>query len=221
MRSKLRLIALVVGILFALGLAARPISADNSPKGSYTLDQAGVLSEKTKDYITERNYNLEDNCGGAQIFVAVLSSIGSMKIESRAEELFKENNLGDNGVLLLMAIGERDYHILPGSGLSSALTTRELSNIIRNYLEPFFNDGDYDSAAKESFKKLNEVVCRAYNADPNGYGKANGSGSSGSGRINAGGISSCSSRGRAISCNSCGGLLFLGCVACVGYEIFG
>ncbi|MBR5947980.1 MAG: TPM domain-containing protein, partial [Clostridia bacterium] len=164
MKSYLRLTALIVAIVLALGLAARPTAAVVSPNGSYTADEAGVLSEKTKDYITERNDNLEENCSGAQICVVVLDSIGSERIENYAASLFEKWQIGrsgeDNGVLLLMVVGNKDYYILPGSGLASAFPTKTISDIIRNNLEPFFNDGDYDGAAKEAFRKLNVVVCR-------------------------------------------------------------
>lgn len=234
MRSHLKLIAFITAIIFALSLTAIPVSAVVSPNGNYTADEAGVLSEKTKDYITERNYNLEANCKGAQICVVTVRSVGREGIESYASALFEKWKIGrsgeDNGVLLLMAIDDKDYYILPGTGLNSAFDTKTVSDMIRNNLEPFFGDGDYDGAAKETFRKLNEVVCRFYGADPSGYAGGSGFTGGGSGRHGKGsGLSSCSSSGSSsamqdgnigISCNSCGGALFLGCVACVGYELF-
>lgn len=228
MRAHLKLIAFIAAIVLALGLMARPIAAVVSPNGNYTADEAGVLSEKTKDYITERNYNLEANCSGAQICVVTIRSLGRESIESYASTLFEKWQIGrsgeDNGVLLLMAIEDKDYYILPGSGLSSAFTTKTVSDIIRNCLEPFFNDGDYDGAAKATFGKLNEVVCRIYDADPAGYAGGSGFTGGGSGRHGKGsGLGSCSGwkdDGFGISCNSCGGALLLGCVSCIGCELF-
>ncbi len=228
MRAHLKLIAFIAVIVLALGLMARPIAAVVSPNGNYTADEAGVLSEKTKDYITERNYNLEANCKGAQICVVTIRSSGRESIESYASTLFEKWQIGrsgeDNGVLLLMAIEDKDYYILTGSVLSSAFTTKTVSDIIRNCLEPFFNDGDYDGAAKATFGKLNEVVCRIYDADPAGYAGGSGFTGGGSGRHGKGsGFGSCSGwkdDGFGISCNSCGGALFLGCAACVGCELF-
>lgn len=228
MRSHLKLIAFIAAIIFALSLTAIPVSAVVSPNGNYTSDEAGVLSERTKDHITERNYNLEANCKGAQICVVTIRSLGRESIESYASTLFEKWQIGrsgeDNGVLLLMAIEDKDYYILPGSGLSSAFTTKTVSDIIRNSLEPFFNDGDYDGAAKATFGKLNEVVCRIYDADPAGYAGGSGFTGGGSGRHGKGsGLGSCSGwkdDGFGISCNSCGGALLPGCVSCIGYELF-
>ena len=228
MRSHLKLIAFIAAIIFALSLTAIPVSAVVSPNGNYTADEAGVLSEKTKDHITERNYNLEANCSGAQICVVTIRSSGRESIENYASTLFEKWQIGrsgeDNGVLLLMAIEDKDYYILTGTGLTTAFTTKTVSNIIRNSLEPFFGEGDYDGAVKATFDKLNEVVCRFYDADPSGYAGGSGFTGGGSGRHGKGsGLGSCSGwkdDGFGISCNSCGGALLLGCVSCIGYELF-
>ncbi|MBR5948054.1 MAG: hypothetical protein IKZ82_05330, partial [Clostridia bacterium] len=62
--------------------------------------------------------------------------------------------------------------------------------------------------------------------DPSGYAGGNGFTGGGSGRHGKGsGLGSCASSawqdgGIGVSCNSCGGALFLGCVDCIGCELF-
>ena len=217
MKARTRLVAFVAAIFLALSLTARTAFAVVSPNGSYLLDRTGLISEKTKDYITERNYNLEKNCSGAQICVVVLSTIGSDDITDYARDVFEKWKIGDseedNGVLLLMLTEDKDYVIIPGQGLEKLLTPGVLTDVNRNCCEPYFADGDYDTAVRETVRKLNEHICRSYGADPSGYAGGSGFNGGGSGRPGSG------SSFFSGSCRKIGGLSLAACGACIGYEL--
>ena len=210
MKAHIKLVALIAAIVLALGLVSRPMNAAASRDGGAISDDAGVLSETTKEFITERNRNLEANCRGAQIAVVTMDTVGSGPIEDYAQRYFERNDIGrseeNNGVLLLVAVEDKDYYIVTGSGLSSVFTTETLSNIIRNDIEPAFRDGEYEAAIKSGFSGLNEAVCRHYDVDPDA-------------EVNEDGFDCGSYSCSEISCGSCGGLMFFGCVACVVFGL--
>ena len=205
-KARAKIVALIAAIIIALGLASRPMSAADFGTDGCISDGAGILSEKTMAYITERNRSLEANCRGSQIAVVTLDTI-----EDYAQRLFEKENIGsnkeNNGVLLLAALEDKDYYIVAGSGLSSVFTTKTLSGIIRNALEPAFRDGDYDGAIKSAFAALNEAVCRYYDVDPDTV-------------VDEEGVACGSCTCSGLSCGSCGGVLLFGCAACIGYELF-
>lgn len=211
MKARIKLFALIAAIVITLGLASRPMSAVATKSDGCVSDGTGVLSETTKEFIIERNRNLEANCRGAQISVVVMDTVCSGPIEDYAETLFEKRGIGrseeNNGVLLLMAIDDRDYYIVSGSGLASVFPTKVLSGIIRNDLEPRFREGDYDGATYAAFRKLNDAVCAYYDVDPEAI-------------VDEASFSCGSFTCTGPSCSSCGGVLLLGCAACVGYELF-
>ena len=185
MNRRFKLFALTAAIVFALVFMGSAVTAYDvvQPDGSYCLDQTGVISSATKTYITERNKNLEQNCKGAQMCVVVLDSIGWADIEEYAADVFSSWQIGrkgeDNGVLILMLIGDQNYWIMPGTGLENVLTTAALSSIINVYCEPNFAQGDYDTAVLKTFTRLNELICQDYGVNPEGVGSGSGSFSSG------------------------------------------
>ena len=227
MKNRIKLIALILGILIALAFPLAGANAVVEPDGDYCQDEHSSvkISDTIKAYIKDRNQNLEKNCKGSQICVLVLDTIGNQRIEDYSALVFEQWKMGrsgeNNGVLLLMAIEDKDYYILPGSGLSSVLSTKTLSDISRNAIEPSFRDGKYDAAVDAGFRRLNEAVCKHYNVDPfavvsgssepfsgNGSGIFDlGSGFSWlSGELPAGPMLDCVSCLFCGSCGSCGGI---------------
>lgn len=224
MKAKARLTALVLALALGLALCSAPAAAVVSPNGSYCLDEAGVLRERTVDYITERNYNLESACKGAQICVVVLPTIEGGSITEYAAAVFEKWQIGregeDNGILMLLLTEDSDYLILPGAGLGETLDAYTLTDVYRSCVEPYFNDGDYDTAVSEAFRKLNTAVCEFYGADPNGFAGGEGFTGGGSGRYGKNGIyGQGNSKGNGSSCRTFGTISLAACGACVGMEL--
>ncbi len=222
MKAGIRLIAFALVIVFVIALSNSTRSSGKSAQ-DYCTDGAGVLSESTRDYITERNYNLESNCSGAQIFVVVVGSTGSQKITEYASDLFTKKRIGsadeDNGVLILMVTDDRDYMIVRGKGLDKVLDSAVLTEICRERIEPYFGDRDYDTAVRETFKRLNECICTHYGADPYGFASSGNASSSGSGRPGGGVRGGCTGLDFSIGDIDFGKLTFAACTACVGIEL--
>ena len=163
-----RFLALALAILLALGCtsalaATRVVKPDDD---FYYLDTADVLSEATEGEIYFSNVRLYEACG-AQIVVAALDSIGSADIYNYASEIFDSWGIGsskeNNGLLLLMAVKEGRYYVLPGSGIESIFSASALKQMYDDYLQTDFAAGRYDAGARKFFEAAFEKIADYYN----------------------------------------------------------
>ncbi|MBY0539299.1 TPM domain-containing protein [Patescibacteria group bacterium] len=123
----------------------------------YVNDFAGVLSFET---VTTLNTELETFTKetGGEIAVAVVPSLDGDDIESYANTLFREWGVGgadtNTGILLLVAIEDRDVRVEVGYGYEGTVPDAYASRIIRDDILPSFRDGDYDSGIKNGVASL-------------------------------------------------------------------
>lgn len=175
--------ASVIMLLLIMLLVSLPVLASAAYGGVisqsdsfYVADEADVISSDTEKYIIEKNAELEQLCGG-QIVVATVDFLDGMDIEDYAYKLFKDWKIGDedrdNGILLLLAIGEENYWCMQGKGLEGTLTSGDIDDILWNYLEDDFASGDYDSGVRSVFDALYDSVADIYGTG----GEYDGSGS--------------------------------------------
>ena len=132
----------------------------------YYLDTADVLSEATEGEIYFSNVRLYEACG-AQIVVAALDSIGSADIYDYASEMFDSWGIGsskeNNGLLLLMAVKEGQYYVLPGFGIEGIFSASVLKQMYDDYLQTDFAAGRYDAGARKFFEAAFEKIADYYN----------------------------------------------------------
>lgn len=132
---------------------------------SYVLDEADVISDSTERYINEKNNALAEACGAQIVFVAV-DFTGSYSTHDYAYELFNKWGIGDkrenNGMLYVLAVGAEDYYALPGSGILDVLSGSALDDLLVDYMEPDFADGDYDAAVRKTFDRTLGILERKY-----------------------------------------------------------
>lgn len=147
--------------LFALALAfvALPAFAYVSPgqPTGFVNDFVGTLSAETKTELSAELEAFSDETGG-EVAVAVVSSLGGDDIESYANTLFREWGVGgaeeNNGILLLVAIEDRDVRIEVGYGYEGVVPDAYASRIIRDDILPSFREGDYDGGIKNGVASL-------------------------------------------------------------------
>lgn len=159
------MLALVLTMVMAVGTAFAMVEISND---FYITDEADVISDATEEYIISQNGYLEANCSGAQIAVVTVDFLDGMDIEDYCYKLFDQMNLGasgeNNGILLLLTIGEENYWCMQGKGLENQLTAGEIDEILWYCLEPDFAAGDYDAGVRTVFDALQEEVCMIYGA---------------------------------------------------------
>lgn len=129
--------------------------------GTFYYDQTNLLSEETKQLVTNKNENYEQTGKKPQVIMAVVKSTGDVTIDEYASDLFDKWNIGqkdsDNGILILYANndGKRNVRIEVGYGLEGAVTDAQAGSILRS------NAQLLKSANKS---KVNEGLQQTFNA---------------------------------------------------------
>ncbi|MDX1546101.1 MAG: TPM domain-containing protein [Rhodothermales bacterium] len=118
------------------------------PLTGRVVDDAGILSESIERTLTDM-LAAHEAATSNQVAVLTLPSLGGEPIEALALRVASAWGLGradaDNGVLLLVAVDDRELRIEVGDGLQGALTDAQASRIIRNEIVPLFRGGDYEA----------------------------------------------------------------------------
>jgi uncharacterized protein len=114
----------------------------------YVNDYTKTLSAewKTKTENLVQTVREETSC---EIAVAVISELNGTTIEEYAAGLFAKWGIGkedkDNGVLLLVALKDRQLRIEVGYGLEAIIPDLKAKGIIDDVITPRFKNRDYDS----------------------------------------------------------------------------
>jgi uncharacterized protein len=115
-------------------------------------DDAEILSADARARISGMLEALEGQTTD-QVAVLTVPSLEGESVESFALRVFEDWKLGqrgqDNGVLVVVAPGERRMRIEVGYGLEGRLTDLEAGRIIRNVMAPRFKEGDFDGGIAE------------------------------------------------------------------------
>jgi uncharacterized protein len=114
-------------------------------------DEAHVLGSSA-DAI-EAKLAAHESRTGDQMVVLVVPDLHGQDIESYANDVFAQWKLGhkgvDNGVLMVVSIGDRRARIEVGYGLEGQLTDLASSQILRYRMHPHFAAGDYAGGVEE------------------------------------------------------------------------
>ncbi|MFA6194262.1 MAG: TPM domain-containing protein [Patescibacteria group bacterium] len=134
-----------LALFLAAGFSARAYYNPGKPV-SFVNDYAGVL--KTEEVTALNNKLSQFNATTSnEIAVVVIKSLQGDTIENFAVKLFADWGIGkekkDNGVLLLIAIDDRQMRIETGYGLEGALPDATTFQIISKTLKPAFQNNDY------------------------------------------------------------------------------
>ena len=116
-----RALGFFLALMMAFCLAVPALAAyPDRPENQYVLDEAGVLSEEIEQEIISQNQTLFQE-EGAQIVVAAVDFLDGEDIADYAYSLFNIWGIGsqerNNGLLLLLAIGEDNYYAMAGYGI--------------------------------------------------------------------------------------------------------
>src|SRR4030042_1424650 len=134
---------------FLTGCASGPKDTFEFPDyRGYVNDYTGTLSAewKTKTENLVQAVREETSC---EIAVAVIDELGGATIEEYAVGLFAKWGIGkkdkDNGVLLLVALKDRQLRIEVGYGLEAIIPDLRAKDIIDDVITPRFKNSEYDS----------------------------------------------------------------------------
>lgn len=128
----------------------------------YVQDFANVLSPNEKQQLIGLGRAVE-NKTGAQIAVLTVDSTGDMEMPEYAIEAFRSYGIGskerDDGVLLVVALNDRNIRIEVGYGLEGTIPDGKAGRILDTYAIPHFQAGQPNVGIVNTYKALaNEVT---------------------------------------------------------------
>ena len=134
----------------------------------YVNDYADLLDKETEEYIINANKSLYSQTG-AQIVVVTIPSLEGSSLEDYATELFRNFGIGDktknNGILLLLALEERQFRVEVGYGLEGILPDAKTGRIQDEYIIPYLKKNDWNDGIKNGFSAFLEIVANEYNVE--------------------------------------------------------
>jgi len=171
------LFSLFIGLIFHLQALAQdfpPVAKD------LVTDYTNTLSSSQKKQLEQKLLAFEDS-SSIQIAVVVMNSTGDYDIADYGDRLAKQWGVGnkkyDNGILFLVALGDRAVTIRTGYGLEGAVPDVIAYRIIENEVKPAFRQGDYFQGIDNGTNALISYTRGEYQADPrDGYSTEGGGG---------------------------------------------
>lgn len=149
------------------------------PTGSrYVQDYAGVLSDETKTKINRLGSKIRESTT-AQVVVVTVNSLEGMPIEEYSLSILRKWGIGDknqnNGVLMLIAVNDKQSRIEVGYGLEGVLNDAKAGRILDESILPYFQQGDYNLGVWTGYKALVSTVSGEYKDARNEKNRATGS----------------------------------------------
>lgn len=158
---------LIIAGLFLFSLQAFGLEV---PKlNRRVTDLAGILSPSEEARLEENLMAFEDETSN-QIAVLIINSLDGESIEQYSIQVVDQWQLGtaqkDNGVLLLIAVQDRQVRIEVGYGLEGVLTDLISFQIIRNVIAPQFRNGNYYAGIDQGLRAIMMTTKNEYKGDP-------------------------------------------------------
>ena len=151
--------------------SAESVDADKLILNSPVVDQANILNPQEKLRLEAQLRSIYQQ-GFAQAAVVIVPTTNGVPIFDYALQVAEKWELGDeaidDGLLMVVAVNDRDMYILTGYGLEGVLPDAAVSRIIREDITPLFKQNNYGAgilagvgALKARLTADPEVLARA------------------------------------------------------------
>lgn len=145
--------------------SAASIDADKLILNEPVVDQANILTAQQKQRLTEQLQNIYRQ-GLAQAAVVIVPTTNGLPIFDYALQVADKWKLGnkdvDDGLLIVLAVNDREIYILTGYGLEGVMPDAAVNRIIREDITPLFKQNDYAAGLSAGISALETRL----NADP-------------------------------------------------------
>jgi uncharacterized protein len=155
--------------------------AQELPPKSNTLvtDFTNTLSASEKQQLEQKLVAFNDSTS-TQIAVVIMKSTGEYDINDYGQRLGRAWGIGqkgkNNGILVLVAMGDRKVAIATGYGAEGALPDIITHEIIQNDITPNFKTGNYYAGLDEGTTDIMKYMKGEYTADNKTKQKGDGGG---------------------------------------------
>ncbi len=158
-------VIMVVAIVMLLGATA-PAAGSSFPVARGAVnDYIELFSQTEAAHLEAISQELLDKTGAALV-VAIIDTLGNSSLENYATDLFGEWGIGsqdqDNGVLILLAMREREVAIEVGYGLEGILTDARSGTVLRELMLPAFGQNDFFEGMDRGMRAIAAIVASKY-----------------------------------------------------------
>lgn len=159
--------------LFILVVCMMPLQAQTEIPQliQRVTDFSNTLSYAEWSSLEREMKSFEDSTSN-QIAIILLPTTGDLSIEEYANRTFEQNRLGeegkDNGVLIVVAIEQRQMRIEVGYGLEGVLTDALTRQIIEKEMKPRFTGDEYFGGLIASVYAIAGAIGGEYTVDDRG-----------------------------------------------------
>ncbi len=171
------ILTLVFSLLLSVSAFAFRFSFSSNdfpePTSSFFVnDFADVIDADVEEELMQIGSSLY-NQTTAQVVVVTVDSLNDYEVGEYALQLGREWGIGseerDNGVVLLMSVGDREITIQVGYGLEGCLPDGKTGRILDNYAIPYLSQDDFSTGLAETYKAIVSVVCTEYDIELSDY----------------------------------------------------
>lgn len=168
-------------LLFSFFLVGCLAFAQDFPEKSNTLvtDYTNTLTAEEKQSLEDKLVAFNDSTS-TQIAVVIMKSVGEYDIDQYGAQLGSKWGIGqagkNNGVLILVALGDRKLTIQTGYGVEGALPDVVAYQIRVNDINPRFKEGDYYGGLNAGIDQIIKYTKGEYKAPKKAKSKRGGDG---------------------------------------------
>ncbi|MDF2456978.1 MAG: hypothetical protein K0R51_2971 [Cytophagaceae bacterium] len=168
-----QIFVLALFTLYSAAWGAKVYTVETAPKPalfnkSYVSDPDHVLKDETIRQINKQIYFLEQVTTD-QIAVVILPSINWASSKEFARRLYNRYRIGqqdkDNGLLIFVVMKPFRVEFETGLGMEGVLPEETCHHIVKEYMTPYFKEGDYDRAILEGLTAVIKVLNDPQNKD--------------------------------------------------------
>lgn len=162
MRALRRLAVLLLVVSAVLGIYARAETVSQLPARptSYVSDFAGVIDAGSKQQMEQLSTEVYQQAH-ATIIVVTVHSLNGESIEQFSNDLYQKWRIGpkdtDRGILMLLAINDRQRRIEVGYGLEGILNDAKVGDIGRTMV-PWLQRGEYGQGLLDAQQQIAKVI---------------------------------------------------------------
>lgn len=160
MKFSARIAAFVCALLILVSSAA--LAEPRYPdKQGLTTDAAAVLASSTLEDLSTFNQTLKDETG-VQLYAATVDFLDGASLTDYAAGLRAKWGLGNDDLLLLMAVGEDKFGLFGGEDVNARLSAAVQQKLLSAYFESSFLAQRYDAAIASLVPALATEIGKAY-----------------------------------------------------------
>ncbi|MDO4742534.1 MAG: TPM domain-containing protein [bacterium] len=168
-RNKLARLIPKLTLLFLLLIVLTGYKFPKPTDNFFVNDYAGVITAADEQEMMSLGVSLEKKVS-AQVVAVTVDTIDGADFDEYGTYLGREWGVGDkkknNGVVLLLAVKDREFGIFVGYGLEGAIPDAKAAKIRTTYGNPHFKSGDYSEGMLAVYNSVVNEVYNEYGLQP-------------------------------------------------------